>query len=402
MTINMKNETGIIMRFINFLIEARRNADHPSQDKLVGINPILKYEKDADNIYMSFTRIENKIGINPKSNWGTPNGIYTYKLSDFISKMKQLNSYGVGVVPFAGGFPVIWLLKPTKNILVLNTYNDFSTDYKKLEGLIKQLTERLKIKHDYDLLDHVNAINMWANGSYKDGTKLWNVTQNLARGLTHINKGTSNYSNTWSKIFRKDLGYDIIEDRGEGIIWSSEPFQTVFLTPDSYKIVEKIHNKAQVKRIPDERLRGHELIDRINKVGLRVVLHDDYMNSLKQLMFDLAKTKSAKMARRLSSENDKLLYDIILKTDRWGARDVIPLYVKFKRNHIPELFNKIKDDPSTAINYAIQLEKRVPEVEEMLNYLESDYLKNQYYDFFKIKRPVNNKNRELDLGDISF
>jgi hypothetical protein len=52
-------------------------------------NNLEKY-KNQDNIYVTFTELP-KIGINPKNQYKTPTGIYTYNLADTMKFYKGMN-----------------------------------------------------------------------------------------------------------------------------------------------------------------------------------------------------------------------------------------------------------------------------------------------------------------------
>ena len=61
-----------------FLSEKRSNPD--KNPKLSAYDYLEQYKDDPD-VYISFTDI-SKIGINPRSDFNTPNGIYTYPLRE--------------------------------------------------------------------------------------------------------------------------------------------------------------------------------------------------------------------------------------------------------------------------------------------------------------------------------
>lgn len=79
---------------------------------------ILKY-KDTDDVYFSFTNIF-KIGINPKSTWNTPVGIYTYP-----TNIRKIPFFGSSVPNYA------WFITPKKSARCFDFDNYTETRYKK-------------------------------------------------------------------------------------------------------------------------------------------------------------------------------------------------------------------------------------------------------------------------------
>jgi hypothetical protein len=103
-----------------------------------------------------------KIGINPKSEFHTPLGIYTYPVDYVINHQME--------VPYAGGKPYIHVLQARGNILNLSTYDggQYEADLKKL--------------HKIGWLDETTTefvITRAAGDARDDGpaSKIWNITR---------------------------------------------------------------------------------------------------------------------------------------------------------------------------------------------------------------------------------
>ena len=139
------------MRFREFKIdEARRN---PEQNPKVSLYDALEKHKDDPDIYISYTMDVGrgatskksvakgrntsgfKIGINPKSKYNTPNGIYTYPLPEMWAQGADPNRR-VFEVPFAGEQPAVYIIRSTGNMLDLATYSSDQID-KDLEIVAK-------------------------------------------------------------------------------------------------------------------------------------------------------------------------------------------------------------------------------------------------------------------------
>ena len=183
------------MRFKEFYINEDRK--YPTDQEL--------YEKYKDNdVYFSYRSID-KLGINPKSRFDTPNGIYAYPVRYQTTNVRFTGDTNTGFVYF-------FKLKPGTNLLDLGEYNKtaFDNDIKKLKDA--------GYNTDLDFSDSkVDSFpgNLWF--------------------ATYKNRGNAN---KWNYLLRKVLGYDAVLDRGEGIIHNNEPAQIVVLNPTSIEVLE--------------------------------------------------------------------------------------------------------------------------------------------------------------------
>ena len=60
--------------------------------------------------------IKFKIGINPKSKYATPNGIYTYPLKKAWGRYRNEKTRTLDV-PFVGGQPAVYFLRPKGKVI---------------------------------------------------------------------------------------------------------------------------------------------------------------------------------------------------------------------------------------------------------------------------------------------
>ena len=100
------------------LKEIRKN---PEKNPKMGIIDTLeKYSKDP-NIFISFVNVQ-KIGINPSSTFGTPNGIYTYPLKTSFANLVNYKTNTIDV-PYQSKAPGVYVLrvKDPSSILDLGT-----------------------------------------------------------------------------------------------------------------------------------------------------------------------------------------------------------------------------------------------------------------------------------------
>ena len=210
--------------FIRYLIEKRSNPD--KNIRIDAFSQLEKHANNADGLYASYTSVD-KIGINPRSHYATPNGIYVYHVKYMLNRMRERN---IRDVPFAGNQPHVWIIKPTMPVLVLQEYTE-------------QQLERDKQKLKNALSKKVPFLDQYIEQYQKEARRptpggiIWNIT-----------RGISSNPNNWNYILRVILGYNIIRDDGDGIIHPAEPFQGVFLSVKALNVVDKIANNKSNDR----------------------------------------------------------------------------------------------------------------------------------------------------------
>ena len=285
---NVIAEDILVKTFQQYLNEKRRN---PELNPKIGILDALEPYKNDPNIYISFVSdvgstsslgknvSGSKIGINPKSDYNTPNGIYTYPLKEAWGLYAD-KSKGKLDVPFAGEQPFVYVVKAKnpRKIINLQTYSskDFDRDYMKLAKIIIAfLTKKNRKWSNAFAWECAKALLNHAQEISKDrsvGGQFWSMTR-LTHFMFHDNIIFSAFykdfhsdkidfndkkinvpitikymstpsSNTWNKIMR-DLGYDAVADKsGKGIIHPAEPIQAVFFHTGAFKVLGSFENKS--------------------------------------------------------------------------------------------------------------------------------------------------------------
>lgn len=271
------------MKFLEFyrLNEAKPVGD---KNKELWLDYLKKNysDKDVSDLFVSFVSVD-KIGINPKSTFKTPNGVYTYPMKFLLDEI---------FVPFRG------MNKP-KKIKILKAVSDKVLDHslsnKKYKivvyELIKKYRDRFDVNNIEKYLEDFEEMNSDEN-NYK---KLWKLTFQIKTN-----------SNDWSKMLI-DLGFDWSNDKGEGIIHPSEPTQAVFLNPKSYKVVDEefVDTEQRYK-------------DRNKPIDMDLIINDlreysmsDQDNMLNYLKFYSDKILSSKFK---SNEQLKLFCNTIIRS----------------------------------------------------------------------------------------
>lgn len=201
---NLKNDKYKMRLWEVFLIERKMDI----------IDALSNY-KDNPTMFISFVE-ERKIGINPKSRFDTPLGIYAYPLKEIWEDLIQ-NS-----IPFASDRPFVYLLKCVdSNVQEISEYTpqQYTNDLESLKRKYSEYFQQKKMVFE-------EKIEFWeatANIQTPAG-HLWNITRNLA-----ILSGKRS-SVIWNSILR-DLGYAGFTDKkGVGLIHGYEPIQAVFFS----------------------------------------------------------------------------------------------------------------------------------------------------------------------------
>lgn len=200
--------------FIEFLNEARKNPElNPRTSVTDQLIAIRDNYKDSANIFVSFTE-KHKLGINPKSSFQTPLGIYSYPI-DFVIRAHKYDQ-----IPWAGGSPYLQVFSIPDRDTVWELNNAAqSAEIKNKLASIGAISKRL-VKQD--------AKSIW-----------------LGQYPKFKNKGLSN--SAISIKLRKDLraiGLDGVIDNGQGIVNPNEPTMAVFFSTSFLHHITTIRNSS--------------------------------------------------------------------------------------------------------------------------------------------------------------
>jgi hypothetical protein len=272
------------------LHEARRNSEHPSQQRSSNIDKLKKYWDASwlkskygsypENVYISFTSI-SKIGINPSSIYYTPVGIYCYPLSDYSASFEKLNKI---LVPFVGDAPYINVLIMKKGQRVLNFDSYDETDYS--DDIAALRDYYIKVYNDERMFELIVADA--AEHGTDWGKNIWNVTRKLSKDIaantkrrnrTSTNNKAHPSSVLWNYLLRVVLRYDLVYDSGKSIIHENEPNQAVFLKKDSFNLVEVIDNKESNAGLLARIKKDKYEVSKLDKKAVHQYVLDNYKNT---------------------------------------------------------------------------------------------------------------------------
>ena len=257
-----KEDEMVFMSYVsdvNF-VRADRKIKDVNSDKLNNLDPLKSTWKDEEAVHIVWEKQTEKlrkqgessagfgfkIGINPKSGYNTPIGIYCYSVKETMKRYANPTSRKI-IVPFAGQQPGVYFLKPKdeSKIIDLGTYRNLKRDEDKIREMLTY-DYKLKLK-DSDIRKMIRHAKTTANVRSQGG-KFWNLTRWAAHATKDAIEGKQlkeqkGVTARWNKILR-DLGYQgAIDSKGKGIIHEAEPWQAVFFSGTFVKVVDFSLNK---------------------------------------------------------------------------------------------------------------------------------------------------------------
>ena len=254
------------------IIEARKN---PELNPKVSVNQAiisrLAATKDmavpgikglfpgVKNLSVSFTKID-KLGINPRSEYKTPLGIYSYPAEYVVQQTGS--DMEMTELPFAGDSPWANLFSVKGNILLISSMNEFEANkyYAQIADLWSKVSGKNGNQASNDVMGIVDDVTHFRKlpptlGAIFDisddehhkemisrtGGKFWSVVMQCASSLFESVWHQST-AVVWNKLFRS-IGIDGVIDEGVGIIHPYEPTQAVFFSLQAITNIERVANK---------------------------------------------------------------------------------------------------------------------------------------------------------------
>lgn len=222
----------------------------------------LKQTHDMKHYGVSMTKLP-KLGLNPQSKYHTPLGIYFYPAEHYYEYKSVEPPHEL---EFQDDAAYIQIFKIGGNILYLDEvdYYVYHNVVKKMYSVSGSIAEMLGLtKTEVDVRIAQSMMDADSYSKKKSyGGLLWYVMYDITgTGKSERRRNMAPRSAVmWNKIIRL-LGIDVIIDRGEGIIYSAEPYQGVVLNPTSIKHVESIPNKNETPGARYFKLLANEKVD---------------------------------------------------------------------------------------------------------------------------------------------
>lgn len=392
------------MRNFIDIVEARRNPEINTINKTNGgIDRLMDWTTKGEGYFVSFTKLE-KVGLNPKSMYFTPLGIYAYPLWDaeFATQVKN------NEVPFAGGLKYANVIQADMTNIVCVQDNDFDDLTAKTT---KWLADRLPIYRDLSGPEHNSRMSAEMLMKFLDkvlryakdiaytktpGGIWWSYTRLAALLVRYVNepdnkaniykvkdleplcysanslaKQIEGGASMWTRVML-DIGVKGVVDLGGQIIHANEPTQAVFFSTEMIHVVDRITNP---RKIPDLEIKTPR--------------------QFSWLLSKLSTSDNMTVARSIITG--------ILSTTISGGRNTSSLWVKGDndgRKQINVIFEPTappKEYFELFAKFALKLEPNQKKQASNIiaNYIEDDYMKGVkehiqiYIDFIRTVSPDN-------------
>jgi hypothetical protein len=229
------------------MFEARKN---PEQNPKTSVNDILlNYEaKTTDmvagikNIFVSFVKID-KLGINPKSDFDTPIGIFGYPLTYIKSTIGK--DQPMAALPFAGSERYASIFKVRGNIINVITITNAEVEkyYNRLGDYWAKVSNEDTAHEEVE--GFIEEASTQALHPQYAGGRLWYVTMRVAELEGELTGQATRV--VWNKVFRS-IGIDGAVDMdpatgvGSKIIHENEPVQAVFFSIKAVQSIDRVLN----------------------------------------------------------------------------------------------------------------------------------------------------------------
>jgi hypothetical protein len=274
------------MRYSEIITEARRRSD---VNLTIPVNAwINNYFREVEqkgdsvgnsvvlNLFVSLTAIP-KLGINPRSHYNTPLGIYAYPAEYVVQKVGR--KLPLNKLPFAGDEPWVNIFRVSEDSNVIDldeVTEDMYNEY--CQRFVEILSKRYKSP-----IETTNKVVVRFKEEAKTkarvttpGGKLWYVSMAVSQEINDLYREKTR-SITWNKLFR-DVGIDGFIDMGKEIIHPSEPTQAVFFSMKPIQVLDRVENKYSPDTREKEQFKGQvkkEEFERLIKEFRQVLAKGD-------------------------------------------------------------------------------------------------------------------------------
>jgi nicotinamide mononucleotide adenylyltransferase len=250
------------MRISEILSEATRSAK-----ELVGNEGALTWiqqnipKEDYDQYGVSLT-VVNKLGVNPKSTFTTPLGIYFYPLSYYVSEIEEGRR-----MPFPDSPRYIQIFRINADpSTVIDLWEVTEADVADLISRSRALFQKIHNKFpevgysvgemNHKLDEYIEFFNSREQLKKNSGLQFWNLLQQLSKIFDWTSMNRRRYVKhmmadrdivLWNWTIRQ-MGITAFRDR-DGIIHENEPVQGVIINPSVAELVRTISADTS-KRLP--------------------------------------------------------------------------------------------------------------------------------------------------------
>lgn len=255
------------MRLSELRRSEREQAPVPRKISELGHPAALSFlaDKDLSRYAVTMTSLP-KVGVNPRSKYNTPVGIYFYPAEYYVETLRNGES-----LPFQHGANYINIIELTTNDIM---YLDAETE-QNFERIVRRLL-RLKIgRNDDDQEQYEKTVRYYAKQADSDalvktpGGKIWFLLYRVSSSIGNLYHQRTRSSSqrytppprlalAWNWLIRQ-MGYKVMIDPGTSVIHENEPNQGVIIDPaGTFRVVKRIYN------LSDPALKDKELVAFLN------------------------------------------------------------------------------------------------------------------------------------------
>lgn len=204
--------------------------------------------RDDPTVFVTFTDVL-KVGLNPKSEWDDPLGIYCYPVSEMWDRYSPEN------VPFAGDRKYAFIMRATGSMCELQAMEEGQLDAD-VQRMVKKFSHLFYAplgSEDHTSLEerkeyfHASLLDWTSRRS--DGESLWYTVQRMSSFIE--NRFPNRDRKVVGSALLRACAYDGVVDRGESIISDNEPAQAVFLSTKAMQILACVPNDLFTPLRPD-------------------------------------------------------------------------------------------------------------------------------------------------------
>ena len=376
------------------IAEARRN---PEQNPKHTVYDQIKDYLTDPNSYVTFTTI-NKVGINPKSRYQTPNGIYTYNLAQSVEYYNITDIEASGLFskfPFASAAPMFWILKPVRPDRILHLTDEKYTNdnlEKDIYVLKQYFLETYPRADEQEYDEFIHAAKETTRHKTSSGY-IWNITRCASANWNPDTTKTN--ANKWNHILRVVLGYDgAQDDNAIGIIHPSEKLQTVFFYKGAVDVVKRVENVVDSRETKQFKL--EEWLDAIEYESFSL---DGYRYCIDNIMSVGTMSEAMALEQGFSHMTEELITTVLTEdptNDTFSAPFKLKLIKLVEKNKEPlhvyvsfyELTRMLNNQHQAIVAVAIEalvqnaksfgkmLERAWSTLSSMATSMIADYIKN--------------------------
>ena len=213
-------------------------------EALADIVDALRPYADQDDVFVSFSDIP-KLGINPRTEYNTPAGIYSYPLRQMWPSIKS------NTIPYAGERQYALVLQPRSSDGIVNVATYTSGEFSRHMNLLEQKVipkiagPGVDLDRFQDFFDEAKRESKQQNPA----GWLWNITRLLASMWARSYNGPKPTVG-WNAIMRALAITGVVDQQGSGLIHPNEPTQAVWFSANSLKLLSIARNirKGSVSR----------------------------------------------------------------------------------------------------------------------------------------------------------